>query len=366
LANLVNFIAYDNKLEGEIPASLGNLANLVDLYLYSNLLTGSIPPQLGNLTNLRALSVNNNELTGIVPSSLCALSLYALSIQNNPLDCYPPCLSSSATRLTTGSVAACGDPSAEPSAAPTPDPLSPTPVPTPTPGTPTLRPTAAPSTTRPSRLPTAAPTNNDLVKFSAVQPMTGVSVSDYRASRALYDTTLQQSIAASMTGVGPEDVLNLDLVSTTRRSMRRLGTSTSPSTGTLTYKVQVHDASLSYTTLSAELQQSVTDGTFNTLLNSYATTNGATGLEIATSSSVTTENLDDGSGSSGLSASDKAQIGFISAACFVFAILVAGLAWFAYLRLGKARSLLENSQCPDPRASEVEFSTTANPVLSTT
>jgi hypothetical protein len=201
-----------------------------------------------------------------------------------------------------------------------------------------------------------------------MQPITGVSVSDYRASRALYDTTLQQSIAASMTGVGPEDVLNLNLVSTTRRSMRRLETSTSPSpsTGTLTYKVQVHDASLSYATLSAELQQSVTDGTFNTLINSYATTNGATGLENATSSSVTTENLEDGSGSSGLSASDKAQIGFISVACFVFAILVAGLAWFAYLRLGKARSLLENSQCPDPRASEVEFSTTANPVLSTT
>ncbi|CAN1268590.1 Leucine-rich repeat protein 1 [Linum perenne] len=60
----------DNKLNGEIPAELGNLKNLIALDLYNNRLNGSIPTELGNLKNLVALDLFNNSLSGSIPSSL--------------------------------------------------------------------------------------------------------------------------------------------------------------------------------------------------------------------------------------------------------------------------------------------------------
>ncbi|KAJ1398955.1 hypothetical protein B484DRAFT_406488, partial [Ochromonadaceae sp. CCMP2298] len=218
---------------------------------------------------------------------------------------------------------------------------------------------------KPSVLPTAAPSINDLVKFAAVQPITGVSVSEYQASRALYDQTLQYSIASSMLGVVPTDIINLD-ISATRRL--RISTSTSTSTttsttSTLTYDVQVRDASLSYDTLTAQLTKSVTDGTFNSLLNGYATVFGATALESASSSSVATQNLEPGSlGGGGVGDSggvDGAAIGGIAVAIVVFAALMAACAYFAYLRQGKTQALLDSAQ--KASMAKVELNT-MNPV----
>ena len=57
-----------NQLSGEIPAETGNLANLKILSLEANQLSGEIPAEIGNLANLEALYLRSNQLTGSIPA----------------------------------------------------------------------------------------------------------------------------------------------------------------------------------------------------------------------------------------------------------------------------------------------------------
>ncbi|KAL6581360.1 hypothetical protein OROMI_007283 [Orobanche minor] len=43
---------YKNKIQGAIPAELGNLKSLISLDLYNNNISGTIPQSLGNLKSL--------------------------------------------------------------------------------------------------------------------------------------------------------------------------------------------------------------------------------------------------------------------------------------------------------------------------
>lgn len=52
----------ENRLKGEIPASLGDLPRMRDLRLDDNQLTGSIPPSFGALVNLSKYEVVCNGL----------------------------------------------------------------------------------------------------------------------------------------------------------------------------------------------------------------------------------------------------------------------------------------------------------------
>ena len=86
LANLRGLYLNANHLTGEIPVELGNLANLEDLRLSNNNLTGEIPVELGNLANLGWLYLHNNQLTGEVPTELVKLSnLRVLNLNANQL-----------------------------------------------------------------------------------------------------------------------------------------------------------------------------------------------------------------------------------------------------------------------------------------
>ncbi|KAJ1382858.1 hypothetical protein B484DRAFT_411326, partial [Ochromonadaceae sp. CCMP2298] len=125
----------------------------------------------------------------------------------------------------------------------------------------------------------------DVVSFSASQPISGVSVSDYQAFRALYNLTLSEAIAAAMTGVEAGDVRSLDLAPTSARMLtptRHLPSRMLDTDAFATYDVRVHSP-LSYETLSAQLQASVDSGEFDAALSQYAEANGATGLASATS-----------------------------------------------------------------------------------
>jgi len=99
-----------NKLEGEVPANLGNLKNLETLVLSRNKLTdvheyvgnlpklttldlsnnklsGKIPPWIKNLRKLKKLDLSNNQFTGGIPSWLGNLeNLQELRLDGNSLN----------------------------------------------------------------------------------------------------------------------------------------------------------------------------------------------------------------------------------------------------------------------------------------
>nr|WP_176619859.1 RHS repeat-associated core domain-containing protein [Allomuricauda chongwuensis]NVN18057.1 hypothetical protein [Allomuricauda chongwuensis] len=73
-----------NELEGNIPASIGDLVHLTLLNVFKNELTGNIPNEIGNLTSLETLNLSNNGLIGEIPSSLAnSTGLISLNLTGN-------------------------------------------------------------------------------------------------------------------------------------------------------------------------------------------------------------------------------------------------------------------------------------------
>ncbi|KAF8102001.1 hypothetical protein N665_0201s0293 [Sinapis alba] len=76
-----------NRLEGDIPQSIGLLKGLIVLNMSNNAFTGHIPPSLSNLTNLQSLDLSVNRLSGNIPPELGKLSFLALmNFSNNMLE----------------------------------------------------------------------------------------------------------------------------------------------------------------------------------------------------------------------------------------------------------------------------------------
>uniref|UniRef100_A0A0D3DTH4 Leucine-rich repeat-containing N-terminal plant-type domain-containing protein n=1 Tax=Brassica oleracea var. oleracea TaxID=109376 RepID=A0A0D3DTH4_BRAOL len=76
-----------NRLEGDIPQSIGLLKGLIVLNMSNNAFTGHIPPSLSNLTNLQSLDLSENRLSGNIPPELGKLSFLALmNFSNNMLE----------------------------------------------------------------------------------------------------------------------------------------------------------------------------------------------------------------------------------------------------------------------------------------
>ena len=76
-----------NRLEGDIPQSIGLLKGLIVLNMSNNAFTGHIPTSLSNLTNLQSLDLSENRLSGNIPPELGKLSFLALmNFSNNMLE----------------------------------------------------------------------------------------------------------------------------------------------------------------------------------------------------------------------------------------------------------------------------------------
>ncbi|KAL7229721.1 hypothetical protein ACSBR2_008266 [Camellia fascicularis] len=83
---VVDLLISNNRLSGEIPASLARLTNLTTLDLSGNFLSGGVPTEFGNSINLQGLYLGNNQLTGIIPESLGQLiGLVKLNLTGNKL-----------------------------------------------------------------------------------------------------------------------------------------------------------------------------------------------------------------------------------------------------------------------------------------
>lgn len=63
-----------NNLDGELPASIGDLGRLQDLDLEGNSLRGDIPASIGRLSSsLLQLGLGSNKFSGLLPSALCGV-----------------------------------------------------------------------------------------------------------------------------------------------------------------------------------------------------------------------------------------------------------------------------------------------------
>ncbi|XP_019101345.1 PREDICTED: receptor-like protein 12 [Camelina sativa] len=75
-----------NRLEGEIPESIGLLKALIALNLSNNAFTGHIPLSFANLKELESLDVSRNQLSGTIPNGLGGLSfLEYINVSHNQL-----------------------------------------------------------------------------------------------------------------------------------------------------------------------------------------------------------------------------------------------------------------------------------------
>ncbi|KAK1361924.1 Piriformospora indica-insensitive protein 2 [Heracleum sosnowskyi] len=73
-------------LNGQIPATFGDLMKLQSLVLLENGFSGNVPTNLGNLPNLKRLVLSGNRFTGQVPVNFGALSvLLILDLSRNSL-----------------------------------------------------------------------------------------------------------------------------------------------------------------------------------------------------------------------------------------------------------------------------------------
>ncbi|CAF1866220.1 unnamed protein product, partial [Brassica napus] len=75
-----------NRIEGQIPESIGLLKELIALHFLDNVFTGHIPLSLANLKKLESLDLSSNQLSWTIPSGLGTLSFLAyINVSHNQL-----------------------------------------------------------------------------------------------------------------------------------------------------------------------------------------------------------------------------------------------------------------------------------------
>ncbi|XP_056864520.1 receptor-like protein 41 [Raphanus sativus] len=86
LASYATIDLSGNRLQGQIPESIGLLKALIALNLSNNAFTGRIPLSLANLDKLESLDLSSNILSGTIPSELGSLSfLEYINVSHNQL-----------------------------------------------------------------------------------------------------------------------------------------------------------------------------------------------------------------------------------------------------------------------------------------
>ncbi|XP_048324686.2 receptor-like protein 6 [Ziziphus jujuba] len=79
-----SFDLSNNRFNGKIPSTIGDLQSLIVLNLSSNSFTGLMPSSLENLTKLESLDLSKNKLNGRIPQELTSLTFLAyLNLSEN-------------------------------------------------------------------------------------------------------------------------------------------------------------------------------------------------------------------------------------------------------------------------------------------
>lgn len=141
--------------------------------------------------------------------------------------------------------------------------------------------------------------------------------------------TIQQTVAASMIGVVPSDVINVVAsaasasASVWTQQLRALSRyhPLAGSAITVSYEVSTY-SSFSEESLQSQLKNAVKTGTFDTLLSSYATSNGATGLVGATSDTISMTSLSDDDTDDDTTRIRPALIALIAIGCIVAIVVI--------------------------------------------
>lgn len=152
-----------------------------------------------------------------------------------------------------------------------------------------------------------------------------------------------------MVGINPEDITDL-VVTPPARRLRSIDveSNSNVSSAILTsYVVRTSNASLTYTSLSAQLVNAVNSGTFNTILSTNAQASGATALEGCTSSPVVTVPIDTSSSSGSSNTLSDGAIAGIVIGAVVGVGLIAAVVYYAV-----------NNEKPVPREKKRNEATT--------
>jgi hypothetical protein len=217
----------------------------------------------------------------------------------------------------------------------------------------------------PTAAPTVAPTVNDLIMFDVQQIFVGIDYSTYEMNSNVNEQVIKETIAGSMNGVSVDDIVEFEIEdesneeSVQSRHMRRqLLKVTAEESITADYTIMLRNGSLSYNTLTQELDDAVTSGSFDQLLSDNAVANGATSLVGVTSNTLSTENLEssDSDGSSGSSSSGNgANVGMIVGiviAVIALLLIAAVVVWFLMLRSKSDQTPTSNPSYDNRRSNE--------------
>ncbi len=192
--------------------------------------------------------------------------------------------------------------------------------------------------------PTIAPSTPLVVEFQASQVIQGISYDTYIANEIANEQVLLSSIASCMVGITTDNINQLTVVSNGRRRMRRLvedvkiqkeGNAvirTLASSISVSYVIATSTPGLTYSSISNELQTSVSNGTFDNYLNFYGQqVSGGSDLVGCTSTTIdivdVIDNDDDHSSNGGINV--PLAIG-LAIGLFALCICTTGVVYYYY------------------------------------
>lgn len=199
-----------------------------------------------------------------------------------------------------------------------------------------------------------------------------MDVTTFNNDYAAYSSALTQAILSCMLSLDTSNIINLMVTANSNRVRSQAATtSTSFTTSTtasttssilVAYEVYVHDASQSYASLSLQLNTAVSSGYFTANLQTYGGILGATELENATSTSVTTTNLLASNTGGGRGSSDDLSGGEIAGVVIgslAGVVLIALLVYCVMMHVYKAGTQTTRDTSPGP---ELGMSVVNNPI----